>query len=140
MVAAANNDGELSGLTNITFPAALLIQVEGAEEAIYTGEMIGHISGAADISIAAADGRQCKGRMSAKGSGQLDCDGVLIPMSQAEEERASMSGAVFRDGVVVGSSYAAAFGWGRGAQERVLRESIARRASLGGKQARAIAG
>lgn len=139
MVAAANNDAALSGVTSITFPASMLLDVSGQDEVIYRGEMKGYVSGAADIELKAEDGRNCTGRMSSNGTGEMTCDGIAIALSRQGDERQSMSGTVFRSGVLMGVNYAAVYGWGKGAQEHVLRESMARKRSLEAKEVRSLA-
>ncbi len=140
MIAAENNDAALSGLTSISFPARMLMVLNGSEEVIYRGEMIGYMSGSADIALATDDGRTCTGAMDPSGTGQLNCDGVLIEMTRAESETTSMSGTVYRDGQLAGTRYATVFGWGRGAQENALRQSMAQQRSFGGREAREVAG
>ena len=138
MMAAANNDAELSGLTTITFPAQMLLTVEGQPDVLYAGEMLGRISGAAEIEMLAADGRRCVGALSAQGTGEMTCDGIAFPMTREAGERASMSGTVYRAGEHRGYAYAAAFGWGRGASEAVLRATLAQGRSLSASEARAV--
>lgn len=139
MVAAANNDAALSGVTRITFPASMLLDVSGQDEVIYAGEMFGYASGAADIALTSPDGRSCAGRMTAQGTGEMTCDDVVIALSREAGERQSMSGTVYRSGTLIGVAYAAVFGWGKGAQEPVLRQSMGQKRSLGGKEARDLA-
>lgn len=112
MVADASNDTALGGVTGMTFPASMLLDVAGQDEVIYKGEMLGYASGAADIVLAAPDGRSCAGRMTAQGTGGMSCDGVVFSLSREAGERQSMSGAVYRSGAVNGARYAAVFGWG----------------------------
>ena len=137
MVAAANNDAELSGLTTITFPAQMLLSVEGRPDTLFVGEMLGRISGAAEIDLATADGRSCVGAMAASGAGEMTCDGLSFPMTREAGERTSMSGTVYRSGEVSGVGYAAAFGWGRGANEAVLRATLEQQRSLSARETRA---
>lgn len=139
MVAAANNDAALSGVTRMTFPANMLLDVAGQDEVIYKGEMLGYASGAADIVLTAPDGRSCAGRMTAQGTGEMTCDDVVFALSREAGERQSMSGAVYRSGTVNGARYAAVFDWGKGAQVSVLRFSMPQKRSQDGKESRGLA-
>ena len=110
MIAASNNDAELSGATAITFPAQLLISLDGQPARSFSGEMIGRMSGAADIELTSEDGETCLGAMSPDGTGSMTCEGVTVSMDRRGDESASMSGTVYRSGNVGGTQYATAFG------------------------------
>ncbi|WP_050931228.1 hypothetical protein [Aestuariivita boseongensis] len=137
MIAAANNDAQLSGLTTITFPAKMVVNVADTEQ-VYAGTMLGRMSGAAEIEMTSQSGETCTGSLPARGAGQMVCGARVFVLDRREDERQSMSGVVYRTGSVEGYAYQTAFGWGRGAEETVLRQSIAQERSLSAKETREL--
>ena len=139
IVAAEANDGRMTGATKIEFPARVLLVSEQFGEDTYIGTMVGHISGRADIEVKNAAGEQCSGRANSDGKGQLICGSRVINFDAGEDQKAAFSGANYQEMTVEGVFFRSAFGWGKGANDRVLRHVLAARRNLTPQETRAIA-
>ena len=132
IIAAAANDGQLSGVTTIDFPAKMLIASQGETDRLYSGTMRGSVAGHADFDVSTADGSNCAGRAEKDGLVRMTCDGARVTYQGAPANRA-FSGVRYSD---VGGGMQSAFGWGKGADEGLLRTSIAERRDLSPQEVR----
>ncbi|MGB0497037.1 MAG: hypothetical protein ACPGID_01755 [Rubricella sp.] len=125
MMAASANQGEMTGMFEITFPAVLLIQVDDGSEEFLEGELRGHISGSSEFDLTGPTYGDCSGFMSREGSMEMTCSGGVTMAAEYGPQRAQMSGVRVQTGSVMGFDYISAFGWGNLATEDAVREAIA---------------
>lgn len=137
LIAAEVHGVQPTGAASVTFPTKMLLVLNTADETLFTGTMVGKISGAASITLTAASGIECTGHLNPRGRGMMFCDGVQFALSRHAGERKSFSGAVYREGTVGGLHYETAFGWGRGANEAVLRGVLDRDRTMTPSEVRA---
>lgn len=124
MMAASNNQGEMTGMFEITFPAVMLVQVEGQEEELLEGQLIGHVNGSAKFSLTGPNWGLCTGGTSRDGQTEMTCtNGMAIAMDTGKQ-KPKMSGIRVTRGEAFGSAFVSAFGWGNNAQETDVRAAI----------------
>lgn len=120
MIAASQNQGQMTGAFEITFPAVLLVQFADGDEELLTGDLIGHANGNARFTLANAELGQCEGTATRDGDTRMRCsNGVEIAMNTGRQ-RAKMSGI----NVFQGSEFKSAFGWGNEASEGAVRAAL----------------
>lgn len=125
MMAADANDAKMSGVFEISFPAVLLVQVEGHGEEFLAGEMKGYANGNAKFDLTGPNYGQCVGDY--KTSSQLlnlSCDNGVIVQQKVEEPTMKMSGVNVAHSVQDGQAILAVFGWGNDANEAAVRKAI----------------
>jgi hypothetical protein len=126
MIAAHKNDGKMSGMFEITFPAVMLIQIQEHEiEELLTGELIGHASGSAKYNLVGPTFGRCTGGYSKDGTNTLTCENGNSFTQNIGKQKAKMSGVNVLAGVNNGTPFISAFGWGKLATEAAVREAIA---------------
>ena len=125
MIAADANQGHMTGMFEITFPAVLLVQLEDGSEEFLSGEMRGQASGAAEFDLSGPTYGACSGTMARHGLMTMHCEnGVSISM-QTEPARPKMSGVRVAHGTAMDFGFVSAFGWGNLATEKAARDAIA---------------
>lgn len=138
MIAADANDAESVGVTSITFPAKLLYASREQGEILFDGTMKGNVSGSADFDVVSRDGDRCVGRVERDGMINMTCEGAVISVDTGKPAKKTFSGAQYLKSQVNGAPYESVFGWGKGANETVLRQALAMKRSLTPKEVRAL--
>ncbi len=134
LIAAANNDATDVGVTTVTFPAKMLWVEDGQETAIFTGTMSGSLAGHADFDLTNTEGLNCVGRAEKSGVVAMTCDGSRVTY-QGAPARKAFSGVRYAN---IGGGLQSAFGWGKGADETLLRKSIREKRDIEAKEAREL--
>lgn len=132
LIAASANDAEGVGLSTVTFPAKMLWVSNDGPDRLFSGKMIGSLAGHADFDVTSTDGLQCVGRAEKDGGVTMTCDGGQITYRGAPANKA-FSGVRYAD---VGDDLQSAFGWGKGANEDLLRLAIAEQRDIEAAEAR----
>ncbi|RED12030.1 hypothetical protein [Pontivivens insulae] len=125
MIAAAQNQGEMTGMFEITFPAVLLTQLETGEEELMTGQLIGHISGSSRYELTGPTWGTCSGGLTADGISTMTCENGVGWTIDLGEQETRMSGIEIQAGEVFGTQFISVFAWGNDASEVAVRAAIA---------------
>ena len=125
MVAANANQGQMTGMFEVTFPAVLLVQVEDGSEEFLTGEMRGKAAGTAEFDLAGPTYGACSGTMNRSGLMNMTCANGVSISAQTESSGPQMSGIKVIQGTAMEFGFVSAFGWGNMATETAVRTAIA---------------
>jgi hypothetical protein len=124
MMAAEANQGEMTGMFEITFPAVLLIQFDESEE-LLTGDLIGRASGSAKFDFTGPTFGHCTGAATKDGDTNMSCaNGANITMNAGKPKK-KMSGVFVIAGRAMDNDFISAMGWGNLANEATVRQAIA---------------
>jgi len=129
------NQGEVTGRTEVTFPAVLLITAaEYDVDEFLVGEVVGDRSGSARFSVANPTYGRCEGTSTRAGIVTVACSNGYSTTSDVGRQRVEMSGtyAYFGtvsglevDGVVVPDfEGSGVMGWGNEANEAAVRAAL----------------
>ena len=92
MIAADTNQGEMTGMMEITFPAVMIVQIEDGTEEILHGDLIGHANGSARYDLSGPNWGQCSGGFTRDGISTLACENGMELSVNIGRQRARMSG------------------------------------------------
>lgn len=126
MIAAHKNQGAMSGVFEVTFPAVLLVQITDVGEELLVGKLMGHANGSAKYDLTGPTWGHCIGGYSRDGVNSLSCENGFAISENVGKQRAKMSGVNVVAGTEQGKAYIAAFGWGNDANDSAVREAILR--------------
>ncbi|WP_296423736.1 hypothetical protein [Yoonia sp.] len=125
MIAADANGGQMTGMFEITFPAALLVQTADGNEEFLTGDLRGYANGNSNFSFTGPTYGKCEGSSTSAGDMVMSCDNGLEWDHSLGRQRAKMTGTFVLDGTSEGIGYVGAMGWGNDANEAAVRLAIA---------------
>lgn len=125
MIAADANDGQITGMFEITFPAVLLVQGPDGNEEFLTGDLRGYPNGESRFSLIGPTYGNCEGSSTPAGELVMSCDKVFDLVANIGSHRARMSGTYVLDSTWEGVRYVGAMGWGNDANEAAVRSAIA---------------
>lgn len=126
MIAADQNQGRMSGMFEITFPAVMLVQLDDGSEEFLTGELLGHANGNAKYALKGPKSGNCSGSYTKKtGINTITCDSGFTYQENVGQQRSKMSGVNIAQGIYQGVSWIGALGWGNDATESSTRAAIA---------------
>ena len=126
MVAAKQNQGQMTGMFEITLPAVMIVQFEEGTEEVLTGDLIGHANGSAKYDLTGPTWGHCTGGFNKAGISSLTCENGTSVSVDIGPQRAKMSGTNVVAGEALGNEFVSAFGWGNDANEAAVRQAIAR--------------
>ncbi|WP_147125048.1 hypothetical protein [Shimia ponticola] len=124
MIAAAQNDGQMTGAFEITFPAMMLVQFDDGSEELLPGELRGHANGSAEYTVTGPTWGTCEGKVTRAGDIDMTCDGGVAIKMNVGAQRPKMSGVNVASGVALGTPYKSAFGWGKSGTEAAVRAAL----------------
>lgn len=125
MIAAEQNQGKMTGIFEITFPAVLLVRTDDGDEELLRGELIGHANGSARFALDGPTWGHCTGTSTKAGTTTMQCaEGVDFTM-ETGRQKAKMSGINVSNGTFEGTAFVSAFGWGNDASEAAVRAALA---------------
>lgn len=125
MIAANQNQGAMTGMFEITFPAMMLVQLDDGREQILTGSLMGHASGNARYDLTGPVSGRCTGGYDKKsGINMLSCEDGFAYSEYVGPQRPKMSGVNVAEGTYEGAAFIGAFGWGNGANEASVRAAL----------------
>lgn len=125
MIAADQNQGKMSGMFEITFPAMMLVQRADGVEEILEGSLIGHANGNAKYDVTGPVSGRCTGAYTKNtGINTITCEGGFTYSENVGRQRAKMSGTNIATGIYDGVAYVGAFGWGNDANEAAVRAAV----------------
>ena len=124
MIAADQNQGQMTGMFEITFPAVLLVRLENGEEELLNGSLIGHANGSARFNLTGPAWGECQGTASKSGTTSMSCSGGVEITMETGRQKARMSGVNVASGVHTGTGFVSAFGWGNDGNEAAVRAAI----------------
>lgn len=125
MIAAEQNQGKMTGMFEITFPAVMIVQFEEGTEEVLKGDLIGHANGSAKYDLSGPTWGHCTGGFSKPGISSLKCDNGASVSVDIGPQRPKMSGTNVVAGEALGNEFISAFGWGNDANEAAVRQAIA---------------
>lgn len=120
MIAANQNQGQMTGVFEITFPATLLVRFDHGEEEILTGTLIGHANGSARFELFGPEWGNCQGTTTRTGFTRMSCSGGVQVEMETGHQKPKMSGV----NVFAGPEFVSAFGWGNDASEAAVRAAL----------------
>ena len=124
MIAAGANDGKVTGMFEITFPAVLLINFEDGTEELLRGTLAGNISGSAKFDLEGPTYGRCTGGSTKAGFTTMSCENGVNLSFNVGESKPKMSGVNVVSGTAIGHNYVSAMGWGKLATEDAVRAAI----------------
>ena len=124
MIAAAQNQGEMTGMMEITFPASMIVQFDDGTEEVLNGQLIGHANGSAKFNVVGPNWGTCAGSVTRDGVSTMLCDGGVNITTNVGKQRPKMSGVNVATGVALGTKYKSGFGWGNDGNEASVRAAI----------------
>lgn len=125
MIAADQNQGQMSGMFEITFPAMMLVQRSDGVEEILEGSLIGHANGNAKYDVTGPKSGRCIGEYIKKtGISKISCEQGFSYSENIGQQKAKMSGTNIATGTYDGVAFVGAFGWGNDANEASVRAAI----------------
>ena len=126
LIAASQNDAQMTGPFELTFPAAMFAVYDGDTEELLVGEMIGKASGKATFTVEGPTWGVCEGQASTRtGDISVTCDNGLTIDQNLGPQRMKMSGLNTFAGQQDGVEFVTFFGWGNFANEADLRAAYA---------------
>ena len=125
MMAAEKNQGRMTGMFEITFPAVMIVQFSEGTEEVLTGELIGHANGSAKYDLVGPNWGQCSGGFAKSGVSTLTCESGATVTVDIGPQKPKMSGTNVVAGEALGNEFVSAFGWGNDASEAAVRSAIA---------------
>lgn len=124
MIAADQNQGQMTGMFEITFPAALLVRPQQGSEELLTGTLIGHAKGSARFALTGPTWGDCRGTASKSGTTSMSCSGGIDITMETGRQKARMSGVNIASGTYDGTGFTSAFGWGNDGNEASVRAAL----------------
>lgn len=125
MIAAEQNQGQMTGMFEITFPAVMLVAFEDGTEELLNGDLIGHANGSAKYDLTGPNWGHCTGGFDTSGISTLSCESGASVSVDIGPQRPKMSGTNVVAGNALGVNFVSAFGWGNNASEQDVRQAIA---------------
>lgn len=125
MMAAEKNQGRMTGMFEITFPAVMIVQFAEGTEEVLTGELIGHANGSAKYDLVGPNWGQCSGGFAKSGISTLTCESGASVSVDIGPQKPKMSGTNVVAGEALGNAFISAFGWGNDGNEPAVRQAIA---------------
>lgn len=124
MIAADANDGAMTGMFEVTFPAVLLVQTDNGTEEFMTGELRGYANGNSNFTLVGPTYGTCEGSSTAAGDMLMTCENGFNLDRNVGRQRARMTGTYVLNGSWNDTGYVGAMGWGNDANEDAVRAAI----------------
>lgn len=124
MIAAEQNDAEMTGMFEITFPAVLLVQTSDGGEEFLTGELRGYANGNSNFTLVGPTYGTCQGSSTSAGDMLMVCENGFQMDRNVGRQRARMTGTFALEGTWEGTDYIGVMGWGRDASEDAVRSAL----------------
>lgn len=124
MIAAEANQGKMTGMFEITFPAVMLVQLDDGTEELLTGDLIGHVTGSAKYDLTGPTWGHCTGGFSKEGESTLACGNGMQFSMDIGKQKPKMSGVNVVSGAALGNTFISGFGWGNDANETTVRQAV----------------
>lgn len=124
LMAAGANDGKMTGMFEITFPAVMLIKSDDGTDEFLVGDLIGHVSGSAKFNFVGPTFGTCTGASSKSGYTTMSCENGYSGSFETGEQKPKMSGVNVVSGSVDGYDFVSAIGWGKLANENAVRSAV----------------
>ncbi|PCD75725.1 hypothetical protein [Pseudothioclava arenosa] len=129
IIAAEANDGKWGGkgqsMFEIEFPAVMIVQVDGLEEEVLKGPLLGHANGTARYTLTGPNWGTCEGAYTKEGLSTMTCANGFDVAIDIGERRSKMSGHYIVSGEEKGHAFRSILGWGKEADEAQLRALLA---------------
>ncbi len=125
MMAANANDAEMTGAAEITFPAMVLIRVQGEEDELLPGKMRGYVNGNAKFELVGPTYGACFGEFIKRTElVTMSCENGAEIRQFVDAGKQRMSGVNVTRVTEEDFGYEVAFGWGNDANEAAVRAAL----------------
>ena len=117
--------GDQVGRMEKPFKAVMIVQEDGSEVEVLTGNMYGHISGRARWVMNGPTYGNCVGNFTVEGLATMTCENGINTTIEYGRQAPAMSGVNVFGQTIDGKYVLSGFGWGRDANEAAVRQAMA---------------